>query len=223
MHRMRRLLVIVAVLAGTTATTGAASTGAVHGPLTGTWKVSAGCHGNQTLDRITNGYYHYRRHIAPGSTCFGGDIDCIEREGVNVEDTITPRPGGWQRSGTLHRWLPGLTAARLVKLRAMVRSAVKTNGDAHPSSVMVYASRRHEANIAAGAGTGVFGHQPVYLVVARGHFTCSGCGGPGPSTPPSGSVITLIVDRTTLQSLDFGFGGQVDTSMLAPGLPLQLG
>lgn len=49
--------------------------------------------------------------------------------------------------------LPGLTAAKLVKLTAMVRSAARANDDAHPSGATIYASRRHEANIAAGAGS----------------------------------------------------------------------
>jgi hypothetical protein len=66
--------------------------------------------------------------------------------------------------------LPGLTTTKLLRVKALVRAAARADGDAHPSSVMVFASRRHEANIAAGAGTGVPGIQPVYLVVVRGHF-----------------------------------------------------
>jgi hypothetical protein len=131
---MRRVLVLVALLAAMTATAAVAATPrAVHGPLTGTWtgvltgtingvakqqkitltinnpqtrgtwKVSASCHGTLTLDSISNGYHHYLRHIAAGSNCIGGDIDCVEREGTKLEDTITPRVHGWSRSGTLHR------------------------------------------------------------------------------------------------------------------------
>ncbi len=119
--------------------------------------------------------------------------------------------------------LPGLTAAKLAKLKAMVMSAARANGDAHPSGATIYASRRHEANIAAGSGSGVPGAQPVYLVVIRGHFVCGGCSSPGgTANPPSGDVITSVVDRKTLQDLDFGIGSQVDTSKLAPGLPLSL-
>src|SRR5437868_158889 len=118
--------------------------------------------------------------------------------------------------------LPGLTHAKLVQLKAIVRSTAKADGDGHPSSVTVFASRRHEANIAAGAGTGVFGSQPVYLVVVRGHFTCTGCSGPPGHTAPSGDVVTMVLDRTTLGGLDFGIGGSVDTSKLGPGLPVQL-
>jgi hypothetical protein len=111
----------------------------------------------------------------------------------------------------------------LVRLEAIAGGAAKANGDAHPSSVMVFTSRRHEANIAAGAGTGVFGTEPVYLVVLRGHFICSDCSGPRGHAPPRGNVITLVLDRASLQNLDFGIGGRVNTSKLRPGLPLQLG
>jgi hypothetical protein len=131
---MRRLLVIVAVLAGAAAAAGSAGAlGTAHGPLTGTWrgtltgtrngtthherititvngrqtagtwKVGASCHGNLTLDSISGGSHHFRRHLASGSTCAGGDIDCLWREGTTVYDNVTPRPGGWARSGTLHR------------------------------------------------------------------------------------------------------------------------
>jgi len=119
--------------------------------------------------------------------------------------------------------LPGLTAAKLARLKAIASDAAKANGDAHPSSVIVFASRRHEANIAAGAGTGVIGSEPVYLVVIRGHFVCSGCSGPPGSSPPKGDVMTMVLDRNTLQGLDSGIGGPVDTSKVGPGLTLALG
>ena len=47
--------------------------------------------------------------------------------------------------------LPGLTPAKLAQIRADALATARFNKDAHPSSVTVYASRRHEANIAAGA------------------------------------------------------------------------
>jgi hypothetical protein len=119
--------------------------------------------------------------------------------------------------------LPGLTATKLLRLKAIVRAAAKADGDAHPSSVMVFASRRHEANIAAGAGTGVPGAQPVYLVVVRGHFVCNACSGPAGHAAPRGTVITMVLDRKTLQGLDGGIGGNVDTSKIGPGLPVRLG
>jgi len=127
---MGRLLLVVAVLAGATVATGSAATvRAAHGPLTGTWrgvltdgtqkehititvngretagtwKVSASCSGTLKLDSISNGYHHFRRHVASGSTCPGGDIDCLQRDGAKIEDSVTKRPDGWSRSGELHR------------------------------------------------------------------------------------------------------------------------
>jgi hypothetical protein len=120
--------------------------------------------------------------------------------------------------------LPGLTAKKLAKLEAIVQNDARIDGDAHPLSVMVYASRRHEANVVAGAGTGVLGSQPVYLVVVRGQFVCSTCSGPAGAAPPKGNVITLVLGRSKLQGLDFGIGvQQVDTAALGPGLPVSLG
>lgn len=119
--------------------------------------------------------------------------------------------------------LPGLTKAKLAKLEAMVRTTAKADGDANPSSATVFASRRHEANIAAGAGSGVPGSQPVYLVVVRGTFVCNDCSRPAGAAPPHGDVITMVLARRTLRGLDGGIGGKVDTSNVGPGLPLQLG
>ena len=120
--------------------------------------------------------------------------------------------------------LPGLTPGKLARLTAMAKRAARLSGDAHPSSATVYASRRHEANIAAGAGSGIPGEQPVYLVVIRGNFVCSDCSAPARVlSAPRGNVITMVVGRSTLQGLDGGIGDQVDTSKLGPGLPLAVG
>jgi hypothetical protein len=126
---MRRLIAIAALLAGLTASTGSAAT---HAPLSGTWtgvltdgthkeritltvngretrgtwRVSANCRGTLTLDTVSGGSHHYRRHVAPGSSCAGGDIDCLSRTGRKLFDNITPRTNGWSRSGTLHRARP---------------------------------------------------------------------------------------------------------------------
>lgn len=118
--------------------------------------------------------------------------------------------------------LPGLTTAKLARLKVLVSKTAKADGDAHPSSVTVFASQRHKANIAAGAGTGVVGSQAVYLVVIRGHFVCSNCTGPAGHAPPKGDVITMVLDRRKLQGLDFGIGGHVDTSNVGQGMPLSL-
>lgn len=74
----------------------------------GSWKLSASCHGPLTLESISNGYHHYLRKLASGSTCSGGDIDCLKRVGANVYDSVTSHRGGsYDESGTLH----GVTSA----------------------------------------------------------------------------------------------------------------
>jgi hypothetical protein len=73
----------------------------------GRWKVSPVCHGSLTLDSVSGGSHHYRRRVASDASCIGGDIDCLWRTGANLYDSVTPRPGGYARSGTLHRVRPG--------------------------------------------------------------------------------------------------------------------
>jgi hypothetical protein len=69
----------------------------------GRWKVSPTCHGSLTLDGVSGGYHHYRRRVASGASCLGGDIDCLTRVGAKVYDSVTPRRGGYARNGTLRR------------------------------------------------------------------------------------------------------------------------
>jgi hypothetical protein len=70
----------------------------------GSWKLSDTCQGPLTLESISNGYHHYRRKLARGSTCAGGDIDCLKRVGANVYDAVTSHSGGeYDVSGTLRR------------------------------------------------------------------------------------------------------------------------
>ena len=69
----------------------------------GRWQVSSTCHGSLTLESVSGGSHHYRRRVASGASCAGGDIDCLWRTGATVYDSVTPRPGGYARSGTLHR------------------------------------------------------------------------------------------------------------------------
>jgi hypothetical protein len=72
----------------------------------GTWKLSRTCHGRLTLVGVSGGYHHYRRRLAAGASCAGGDIDCLMRVGANLYDTVTPHPGGAAVSGTLRRAQP---------------------------------------------------------------------------------------------------------------------
>ncbi|HTP21978.1 MAG TPA: hypothetical protein VMJ65_20395 [Solirubrobacteraceae bacterium] len=70
----------------------------------GSWKLSNTCRGPLTLDSISGGYHHYLRKLARGSTCAGGDIDCLKRVGSNVYDSVTSHKGGeYDEGGTLRR------------------------------------------------------------------------------------------------------------------------
>lgn len=70
----------------------------------GSWSLGSACHGELKLDSISNGYHHYLRKRARGSTCQGGDIDCLKRVGATVYDAVTSHRGGqYDMSGTLRR------------------------------------------------------------------------------------------------------------------------
>lgn len=70
----------------------------------GSWKLSDACHGPLMLESISNGYHHYVRKLARGSTCAGGDVDCLKRAGADVYDAVTSHRGGeYDASGTLRR------------------------------------------------------------------------------------------------------------------------
>jgi hypothetical protein len=70
----------------------------------GSWRISATCHGPLTLESISNGYHHYRRKLARGVSCAGGDVDCLKRVGADVYDAVTSHMGGeYDSSGTLRR------------------------------------------------------------------------------------------------------------------------
>jgi hypothetical protein len=70
----------------------------------GTWQISASCRGTLTLDSISGGYHHFRRHAASGASCAGGDVDCLKRDGAQLYDAVTSHLGGaWDVSGLFKR------------------------------------------------------------------------------------------------------------------------
>lgn len=70
----------------------------------GTWQLGGSCQGPLTLESISSGYHHFLRKLARGSTCGGGDVDCLKRVGADVYDSVTSHLGGaWDESGTLRR------------------------------------------------------------------------------------------------------------------------
>jgi hypothetical protein len=92
---------------------GAIGSGSSRRPMTitinatesrGSWRMSARCYGTLTLDSISGGYHHFRRHAARGASCAGGDVDCLKRFGSELYDAVTSHLGGsWDTSGTFRR------------------------------------------------------------------------------------------------------------------------
>jgi len=72
--------------------------------MAGTWQVGAVCSGTLTLDSISDGYHHFLRHVAHGSTsiCGAGNVDCLKRAGADLYDAVTAAGGGvWATTATL--------------------------------------------------------------------------------------------------------------------------
>ena len=73
----------------------------------GSWRLSATCYGPLTLSSISNGYHHYLRKLASGTSCAGGDVDCLKQAGASLYDAVTSHLGSaHDLSGTLRRVLP---------------------------------------------------------------------------------------------------------------------
>jgi hypothetical protein len=70
----------------------------------GSWYAGSSCHGTLTLEGISWGFHHYTEHLAAGSTCIGGAVDCLKRVGANIYDTVTPPSTvSYNANSTLHR------------------------------------------------------------------------------------------------------------------------
>jgi hypothetical protein len=54
----------------------------------------------------------------------------------------------------------------------------------------------------------VQGNQPVWVIQVEGstHFLCNACSRPQGAAAPRGRYLTLVLDATTLQTLDDGIG-----------------
>jgi hypothetical protein len=117
--------------------------------------------------------------------------------------------------------LPGLTAAKLARIKAIARNAATIEEETNPTSVMVFAGRQRQRTIPPERPSPI---QPIYIVVMRGHFVCDTCiTGPAMGTPHS-KVMTLALDRKTLQDRGAGITTRdVDVSKVGPGLPVRLG
>jgi hypothetical protein len=71
----------------------------------GTWSISPSCHGKLVLQSISNGFHHYERIAARGiaSGCNAGGVDCLWRNGSQVEDIYVSANGTENGSGLFDR------------------------------------------------------------------------------------------------------------------------
>ncbi len=118
---------------------------------------------------------------------------------------------------TLHR-APALREPTLSESRllAIAQGAAAEGGDANPSLIQHAAGRRFEANLIAG-GDEVFEWNWSYLIAIRGHFSFSDAPRPAGAPPPSGSVITLVLDAASGEVADTGVSNTYpDLARLGP-------
>jgi hypothetical protein len=86
----------------------------------------------------------------------------------------------------------------LGSLRSLVGHVALVYGESHPTGGQVVASTRRAANLVAN-GAEITTNPDVYVVEVRGHFTAQRAAF---GVRPQGSVLTLVVDPTTLSVLD---------------------
>jgi hypothetical protein len=95
----------------------------------------------------------------------------------------------------------------LASLERLARSWSRENQD--PSvrtGLIVLTTREH----AAGRDI-VNSNQTVYEFIVHGNFVCDSCSHPAGVAAPHGTVLTLTIDRKTLEITDFGVGDRSPT------------
>jgi hypothetical protein len=92
--------------------------------------------------------------------------------------------------------------AKLSILERLARSKVTASKDAKVHAGLIVLTTREQA----AGGDVVNSNQPVYELILSGHFTCEECTTTARAGAPTGSYITVSVDRSTLSTTDFGIG-----------------
>jgi hypothetical protein len=98
--------------------------------------------------------------------------------------------------------MPTLSEQRILTL---AEQAARGDGDPHPTLIQHAAGTRFEA-VRLSSGDLVFDWTWSYLIAVRGHFTAGDVSIPPGAKPPTGTVLTLVVDARTGQTTDFGIG-----------------
>jgi hypothetical protein len=87
-------------------------------------------------------------------------------------------------------------------LSDVARRRAAANGEPKPSKISFVRTTRQKANNALGSK--VNDDRDVYLVQVTGEFTVHEPQAPAQQAPPSGKSMTLIVDASTGQVIDWG-------------------
>lgn len=99
---------------------------------------------------------------------------------------------------------PSLSEQRIL---ALAERAASNSGDPRPTLIQHAAGTRFSA-VRISSGDLVFEWDWSYLIAIRGHFTATGASIPPGAKPPTGSVITLVVDARTGLVTDFGISNR---------------
>jgi hypothetical protein len=89
------------------------------------------------------------------------------------------------------------------QIKRIALRAARQAGDRHPILIQHAAGRRSEANKIA-SGDIVPDSTWCYLVAIRGRFVLNNVSSPPEAKPPTGAVMTLVVNARTGATLDYG-------------------
>lgn len=93
------------------------------------------------------------------------------------------------------------------QLLRIAEDAAARAGDPHPRLIQHAAGTRYQA-VRISSGDLVFEWNWSYLIAERGHFICQACSVPPGAEPPTGSVLTLVVDAANGQVTDSGLSNR---------------
>jgi hypothetical protein len=127
--------------------------------------------------------------------------------GVNLGNLTGPKVRSVHARVKVLAYRPGprptLSERRILTL---AEQAASRSGDPNPTLIQHAAGTRFEA-VVISSGDLIFEYNWSYLIAIRGHFTATNASYLG-AKPPTGTVITLVVDARTGQVTDGGIGNR---------------
>jgi hypothetical protein len=128
--------------------------------------------------------------------------------GPNLGKLVGPQVRSAQAQLTVLAFEPG-PEPRLGRhtILALALKAAAADGDPSPRLIQHAEGTRFEA-VLISSGDLVFAWNWSVLIAVRGHFIAKGAPIPPGAKPPTGTVLTLVVDAATGQVADFGIGNR---------------